>query len=86
MQIPSTSFCIFLKTEKKLKNLSFNWTQLFKFTNPCFPPATNKAVAVAPSVNAQKILCMTGGSGTPESKINRQSPMFFILLTKQHQS
>ena len=43
-----------------------------QFTNPFFPPATNNAVAVAPSVNAQKILCITGGSGTP-NKIKQYS-------------
>ena len=29
------------------------------------PPATSKAVAAAPSVRAQKILCRIGGSGWP---------------------
>ena len=36
-----------------------------KAVNPSLPPAVSKAVAVAPSVNAQKILCRMGGSGCP---------------------
>ena len=30
-----------------------------------FPPATSKAEAVAPSINAQKTRCTGGGSGIP---------------------
>ena len=32
---------------------------------PSFPPAVSRAVAVAPSVKAQNILCSIGGSGWP---------------------
>ena len=35
-----------------------------KATRPSRPPAFSRAVAVAPSVRAQKIRCMTGGSGS----------------------
>ena len=58
MAIINLKFILFSQNES-------NKYQTCRAVKALDPPATRSPVAQAPSVTAQKILCMTGGSGWP---------------------